>query len=273
MNKPKISFGMIVFNAESILPDGMLYACIENIYDLAHEILISEGAVKPHGGNPGDVTWASKDGRSTDNTIQVIKNFPDPENKIKLYTKEGYWNGKLEMCNAYLEGMTGDYLWQIDSDEFYHKEDMERIIDILSIQQFDVIEFYLKHFFGDFHHCCDETQKGLANHIPYPRVFRHEPGAKWLSHAPPIYSTGRKKVLNRDITFSMGIIFYHYWMVCKSQIDFKHVYYKSGGVNWKAKWEEWHKDNSIEIYAGDRCTPFVGNHPEIIKRLIKVLGV
>ena len=69
----KISFGIIVVNGEPFIKYNL-----ENLYPHAHEILIVEGAVEKfkHASTP--------DGHSLDNTVKIIKEFPDPENKIKL---------------------------------------------------------------------------------------------------------------------------------------------------------------------------------------------
>jgi hypothetical protein len=98
----KITFGMIVFNAEKNLPNGMLSACIQNIYDFAHEIIIVEGATKAINHYfDGDTSKFTNDGKSNDRTIEIIKSFPDPKNKIKLIESKGFWDGKTQMCNEY----------------------------------------------------------------------------------------------------------------------------------------------------------------------------
>jgi glycosyltransferase involved in cell wall biosynthesis len=270
----KISFGMIVFNAQSTLPTNMLSACLSNIYDIAHEILISEGAVRPHGGNNGDATWATSDGRSTDGTLEFLRNFPDPDNKIKIFTKEGFWNGKLEMCNAYAKDATGDYVWQIDSDEFYKKSDMRKVIDCLEENRhIDAVHFYANHFWGDWEHCCDETHgMSWANQIPWMRIFKNSPGSSWKSHAPPIYQDKHGVLMNRvvwdrDNTLKLGIKLYHYGYVVKSQTDFKEKYYKNNTLS--NLWQKWQLDKDTRLINGDQSTPFTSTHPEIIYKLIE----
>ena len=269
----KISFGMIVFNANSTLPPNMLGACLSNVYDFAHEILISEGAVRPHGGNNGDATWASQDGRSTDGTLEFLRNFPDPDNKIKIFTKEGYWDGKLEMCNAYIAEATGDYVWQLDSDEFYKKSDMEKIINYLDDnRQIEAVHFYANHFWGDWDHCCDEfSGTRWANQIPWMRIFKHSPGSSWKSHAPPVYQdkTGAQMdtlVWGRDSTLGFGIKLYHYGYVARSQAAFKELYYNNSTL--LNLWDKWQENKSSALVSGDHSTPFIGTHPEIIYKLM-----
>jgi len=268
----KISFGMIVFNAQSILPPNMLGACLANVYDVAHEILISEGAVRPYGGNNGDATWASRDGSSTDGTLEFIRNFPDPEKKIKIFTKEGYWDGKLEMCNAYASAATGDYVWQLDSDEFYKKRDMKRIINYLNNNQdIESVHFYANHFWGGWDYCCDENSgRNWANQIPWMRIFKNEKGSSWKSHAPPIYqnSSGTvmgSKILDRDTTLGFGIKLYHYGYVVRSQVEFKQQYYNGGRDSQLINlWDEWQKNKETPLINNDISSPFIDRHPDII---------
>ena len=119
---PKISFGIIVLNGEPFTK-----YCLRQIYPYAYEIFIIEGGSKK-------AMNTAVDGRSSDGTLDSIyefKNLEDTENKITIITKEGFWDSKDEQSNAYFERATGDYIWQIDIDEFYKSDDMETIINIL----------------------------------------------------------------------------------------------------------------------------------------------
>jgi len=43
--------------------------------------------------------------------------------------RDGFWPGeKDEQSRAYAERATGDWLWQVDVDEFYHPTDIERVM-------------------------------------------------------------------------------------------------------------------------------------------------
>ena len=118
----KIAFGMIVFEGDYVLRE-----CLEQVYPYAHQIVIAEGPVK---------FWQNK-GRttSTDNTNQILNNFPDPENKIKIV--HGQFTEKDEQCNAYMNLLQSDvdYLWMIDSDEVYKKRDVEISLILRELKQ------------------------------------------------------------------------------------------------------------------------------------------
>src|SRR3546814_20964861 len=73
----------------------------------------------------------------------------DPEDKVVIVTAEdeghpdGFWPGeKDEQSRAYAKRATGNYLWQIDVDEFYRSEDIEAVIAMLrSIPEVATISF------------------------------------------------------------------------------------------------------------------------------------
>lgn len=266
----KITFGMIVFNAEKNLPPGMLAACIENIYNYAHEIIIVEGATKAINHYfDGDTSKFTNNGKSTDNTIAIIKSLPDPDKKIKLIEADGFWDGKTKMCNAYASIATGDYIWQLDSDEFYKHEDIETILSILEKKKIDAVHFYANHFFGGFDYCIDETETGWGNDIPWMRIFRNVPEKSyWISHEPPEYVCdgtvcNRGKVVSRENSLTMGIKMFHYSYVTEDQVRFKSSFYKND--NYIKDWERFKSDKNYKP-MGSTVRKFNGEHPEIIEK-------
>jgi cellulose synthase/poly-beta-1,6-N-acetylglucosamine synthase-like glycosyltransferase len=153
----KITFGCIVFNILETLPENMFEYCIQNIYEYAHEIIIVEGATKAISHYwDGDTSTFTSNGRSTDGTIEYLYKLQEKYPKIKIIIGDGFWNGKTEMCNAYASIATGDYIWQLDSDEFYHENDIIKIIRLLDLQNPDSVHFYANHFFGGFNYVIDE---------------------------------------------------------------------------------------------------------------------
>src|SRR5204862_3398887 len=91
---------------------------------------------------PGGRNIATPDGHSSDGTLDILRRFrenEDPEHKVTVVTAEdeghpdGFWPGeKHEQSRAYAKRATGNYLWQVDIDEFYKTRDMERILGMLA---------------------------------------------------------------------------------------------------------------------------------------------
>ncbi len=266
----KITFGMIVFNAITNLPKDMLVSCVLNLYDVAHEILIVEGATKASTHYfDGDTTKFTDDGKSTDDTIEVLRNIPDPLNKIKIIESNGFWNGKTEMCNAWAEIATGDYIWQIDSDEFYHQSDIIKMKNILETEKPDAVYFNAYHFFGGFEHCIDERSYPEWASGPWFRLFRNEPGnSRWISHEPPVYSCGsticnQAHLLDQHFTKSQDIKMYHYSYVTYEQIEFKSDFFRN--QYYKEAWESFKNNKDFKPF-NSTVYKFEGEHPEIIKK-------
>ena len=220
----KLSFGMIAINGEPFIRYNL-----ENLYPHAHEILIVEGAVEKfrHAATP--------DGHSTDNTVDVIRNFPDPENKIKLIQNDGFWPEKDEMSNAYMQACTGDYIWQVDVDEFYKPEDIEKVRAILSsdpeISQVNVRSigfwrsFNARIMGASYIYGADE----------FIRIFRFRPGFRYATHRPPTlldesgHLVKQNKIVSARELELQGIVLYHYSYMFPDTVKSKSRYYSQMG--------------------------------------------
>lgn len=282
----KISFGMIVFNGDHVLKEN-----IESIYPFAHQILITEGPVK-HYQQLGFTT-------STDKTIEIIKSFPDPQNKIKLF--QGRWPEKDEMCNAYAAHLTGDYVWHIDCDEIYKPEDMEKVIKYLNDHQNSCysMSFRLRSFYGGF----ERYISGFEENFEVHRIQKTIPGkARWKTHRPPTMvwpPTGRlcreMGHINHYTTDSWGIRIYHYSHTFPKQVKAKMDYYKSWGGSgiisnyWNSLYVPWMRAKTeaeklrierptlgVQEWTPDRrgsafTASFNGQHPNAIVKAMPAL--
>jgi len=273
----KITAGMIVFNAEKFAPVGMLQAQLEQLYFLADQIVIVEGATKSDNKThyfDGDATWCTEDGKSNDSTVSIIKNFPDPQNKIILVEAKGFWNGKTQMCNEWSKVANGDYIWQIDVDEFYHKKDILKIKNILQKYEPNAVHFFANHFWGDYFNCIDEScPYTWGNNLPWRRIFRHKPGSKWQSHEPPVYllpdgtDCNTLQLIPREETLKVGLKMFHYSYVTPEQISFKARFYKQSWT--EQTYKDWLVDKATPV-NGSSTKPFTGQHPEWLTKIIPI---
>ena len=214
----KIAFGMIVFEG-----DYVLESCLESVYPYATQILISEGPVG---------FWQHK-GRTTslDKTNEILKNFPDPENKITVV--HGQFAEKDEQCNAYMKHINDDidYVWNLDSDEVYKQKDIETIISLLEKNQYTSVSIRSASFFGGFDRVMSGFEEMKNN---FMRIFRVCSGATWLTHRPPTikYPISYNGPLNKhldseELYFKHGIQMYHYSYTFPLQVKNKLEYYKA----------------------------------------------
>jgi hypothetical protein len=272
----KITFGMIIFNSDFVLKQNL-----ETVYPYAHNILVAEGPV---------TYWQGKGyTTSTDKTNQILKDFPDPENKIKVV--HGQFAEKHEQANAYMVNFDHNctephYVWNLDADEIFKPQDIETVISLIKAEQYTSVGFKSISFYGGF----ERYLTGFEEGAEFIRIQKAYPGCKWESHRPPrIKQQGSEKHLDFNALARMGIRMYHYSYVFPRQVKEKVQYYKSAVSqdncidNYFEKiYLPWTKNaymrDEIEneykgvhefkpSYRGEcRTKWFEGNHPKVILR-------
>jgi len=229
-NKLRITFGMIVLNGEPFL-----HYNLRSLYRYAHQIIVVEGAC------PGAASVATHDGHSIDGTLEVLKKFKeeeDPDNKLIVVhaSDDGYldnfWPEKDEMSQAYASRATGNYLWQVDCDEFYVEEQMDRLLAILDHELPDAVSFPSLTFWGGLKYVADSFYMISDNAREFHRLFAWGPGYRYKSHRPPTVldmngkDTRSKKWLRACDLERLGIFHYHYSLLFPHQVYNKVCYYQ-----------------------------------------------
>lgn len=227
VNTPKITFGMIVLNGEPFIKYNL-----RALYPYAHQIIVVEGAC------PSSASVATPDGHSTDGTLTTLQRFQTEEdhgNKVLVIIAEdeghrdGFWSEKDEMSEAYAKRAAGNYLWQVDSDEFYLPRDMRAVIDILTKDpEITAITFPMRTFWGSPDYLVDSF---FLRNFDVHRVFAWSHGYRYTSHRPPTVVDGNGRDLRaiRPLTAKQmarrGIFLYHYELLFPKQVMDKCFYY------------------------------------------------
>lgn len=271
----KIAFGMIVLNGNYVLKE-----VLESVYPFASQIVIAEGPVR---------YWQQKGlSISNDGTNDILDNFPDPLAKIHVIHSQ--YNEKDEQCNAYIPHINDDidYLWNLDSDEVFKPEDIERIIQLLHDEKYTSVGFKSCTFFGGF----DHIMGGFEEQAEFLRIRKFYPGSFWATHRPPTLSHKVKNTLpEKHLNFNklyddFGVRMYHYSYTFPKQVYEKLKYYRESLNTYNCHdnyfdniYLPWVLGNDIEkekienkyngvhefknrIHA--RTRKFEGNHPKII---------
>lgn len=222
MKNPRISFGIIVLNGEPFTK-----YCIRQIYPYAYEIIVVEG------GSNKAINEALN-GHSIDGTLEELWRFKkkeDPEDKINIITRDGFWSEKDEQSQAYAKVATGDYLWQVDIDEFYKHEDMEKVCKLLRQHpEISGMSFRQITFWGAPDFYCDNY---FLRSFEYNRLFKWGKGFQYKTHRPPTVYNEKGIDLrqlnwwNAQKTFSQGLILYHYSLLFPEQVRKKCSYYST----------------------------------------------
>lgn len=276
---PRITFGIIVLNGEPFTR-----YCLRSLYPFAHEILVVEGASR----FAKDI--ATVDGHSIDGTLEALYRFKaeeDPEGKVQIITRDGFWSEKDEQAGAFAERATGDCLWEVAIDEFYHPHDMEHVIQLLAEDpDITAVSFRLLTFWGGFNYTTDGWYLRRYPNIA-PRVFRWGKGYRYATHRPPtvIDDQGRnlwqlRRVRGHDLA-RKGVFLYHYSLVFPSQVLRKVVYYDACPLIGRKKLRRWAKESFLELNnvykvhdfydSPSWLSRFRGVHPPAVRNLIEDL--
>jgi hypothetical protein len=281
-SQPKITFGIIVLNGEPFTR-----YCLRSLYPFAHEIIVTEGA------SPKAAAIATKYGHSMDGTLEILRDFKekeDPENKITIVTAEdeghanGFWPGeKDEQSQAYANRATGDYLWQVDIDEFYKPEDMRKIIQMLTDDpQITALSFKQITFWGGFDYITDSWYLRRGAEI-YHRLFKWNRNYSYLTHRPPTVCNEKGQNL-RNLKWidgheleKKGIYLYHYSLAFPKQVQEKCEYYRNQGWEHSQKALEWAEKNYFKLKNPYRVhnvytyyswlKRYNGQHPPLIEQM------
>lgn len=248
---PKITFGIIVLNGEPFVR-----YCLRSIYPFAHEIIVVEG------GHEDAKSVCTPDGHSVDGTLNTLHQFKEEEdagNKLIIVTRDGFWPKKDELgrnrtpqSRAYAERATGDYLWQIDIDEFYKEEDMLSILTMLSKDpSVTAVSFKQKSFWGGIDYL-SESYALLRNKGGWNRIFKWGAGYKYITHEPPTVSDEKgidlhkKKWISGEKMRRRNIYMYHYSLLFPWQVEQKVKVYKDEDIGY-AGIIQWAENNYFKI--------------------------
>jgi hypothetical protein len=282
--RPKITFGIIVLNGEPFIR-----YCLRSIYRFAHEIIVVEG------GHEDAKSVCTNDGHSTDTTLETLYKFKeeeDIENKLIIVTRNGFWPHKDELgrsrtaqSRAYAERATGDYLWQIDVDEFYREEDMLRVTKMLSNDpSITAISFKQKSFWGGIDYI-SESYALLRNKGGWHRIFKWNTGYKYITHEPPTIadekgvSVHEKHWISGEQMQKKSIYMYHYSLLFPWQVQQKVKLYRDEKPEGCAGIVQWAESNYFKMGNPTRVhnlynvpswlERFNGKHPEQIICMMK----
>lgn len=279
---PRITFGIIVLNGEPFTR-----YCIRSLYPYAHQIIVVEGAA------PAAARIATPDGHSVDRTLEVLramKEHEDPEDKLCVITAEdeghpdGFWPGeKDEQSQAYAKRATGDYLWQVDIDEFYRAEDMQRVLAMLAADPaITAVSFEQITFWGGFDYTTDSwyLRRGAAI---YHRLFRWGDGYRYVTHRPPTVHDNQGRDLRRlkwidgKETARHGVRLYHYSLLFPKQVEEKCAYYQDATWAQAQRASEWAQSSYLSLKNPFRVhnvyqypswlARFRGRHPAEVQRM------
>jgi len=251
---PRVTFGVIVLNGEPFTR-----YCLRSVYPFAHEIIVVEGAAL------GAAGVSRPDGHSTDGTLDVLREFQsveDPYHRVQVVTAEdeghsnGFWPGeKDEQSQAYARRATGDYLWQVDIDEFYTERDMRLVLELLADSpSITAASFPMLVFWGGLDYRIDGWYQRRGGASP-PRLFRWGPGYRYAKHRPATVLDDRGRDvrslewLDGPAMELLGVRLFHYSLLFPQQVLAKAEYLRNAphaGIR-QAHMRQWMMDSYFTL--------------------------
>lgn len=280
---PRITFGIIVLNGEPFTR-----YCLRSLYPFAHQIVVVEG------GHEDTRAVATPDGHSIDGTLDALRRFKaeeDPLDKLEIVTRDGFWpktdelgRHRTHQSRAYAERATGDYLWQVDIDEFYRPEDMQAVIAMLRERRdVSAVSFRTRSFFGGLRYVA-ESWDHLDGTRDFNRLFRWGPGYSYVTHEPPTVVDDRGRDLRTlhwvraDDMARRGVFLYHYESLIPWQVEQKVRIYQDEKPDWCAGLVDWAQSSYFHLHHPYRVhreyrSPswlrrFDGSHPPEAVRMM-----
>ncbi len=281
---PRVTFGIIVLNGEPFTR-----YCLRSLYPFAHEIIVVEG------GHEDTSAVATPDGHSIDGTLEALRKFKsdeDPLDKVRIVTRDGFWqktdelgNHRTHQSRAYAERATGDYLWQVDIDEFYHPSSMAAVLQMLGRDpEITAMSFNTLPFWGGLAYVSDGWY-WRRGHREFHRLFKWGPGYRYVTHEPPLVhdEQGRDvrslKWLNGDEMSSRGIVMHHYDHLFPKQVSQKAAVYSSEKPRSHADVVRWAEESYLRLghpYHVERhykhpawLERYSGAHPPEVLRMMQ----
>ena len=259
----KIAF-TIVLNGMKFLPEQM-----ERIPDMFDKWYIIEGPVKPI----NCTSWCKEIppqyindvNMSSDGTYEYLNEINNPKIEVvrppKTNNIHRHWNGKVEMCNSFMDNVENSILMQVDMDEFWSNKVLADMFNWC--EQYNgpkTLRFKCNFFVGEDlitagEHCYGD--------MPYEwdRLWIINEKTNWKSHEPP--SLNRLALsYDKEFTTDKNWGFRHYAYKYEEQVKFKEDYY--GYVGAVDGWKRLQNETKFPVYLRDYF-PWVNDHTQVVK--------
>lgn len=184
-----------------------------------------------------DTSWCAKllPRLSQDGTTEYLMGALKGNPRMTII-QNPYWNSKTTMVNNVTARLRDEcVLMQIDSDEIWSAAQLDAIVKQFETDKdLSIMQFRCKYFVGKDIVTTSDNSYG-NNPGEWVRAWRFKMGMKFDSHEPPKLNGNSGKMMTRDETTKLGLVFNHYAWALENQVKFKEVYYKYAGAveGWK----------------------------------------
>lgn len=169
---------------------------------------------------------------SIDGTTEFLDSIAS--DKITIIRKNEFWNGKVEMCNSFMDEVENCILMEFDVDEIWKPEILKDVFTFCENHEgFHGIMFKCNYYVGPNLIIESENCYGDQNNEWY-RCWKISKKTFWLTHEHPQLN-GLYKFISKEYSKEKGWIFDHYAYVNDYQLLFKENFYNYNGAyaQWK----------------------------------------
>lgn len=190
--------------------------------------------VEGFSGNKGSTNWCNNlniQKNSSDGSLEYVAELMQEFPNIHLISSKGGWSSKDEQVNKGIEMLQGSvdgWLWQIDIDEQWTKEDIEIAEGMMSKDIEVAGAFQFNHLLGKDNKGQQLVAKGEWGDGYSTRLWWWQ-GQRFITHEPPVME-GQKSTLELPTKYN------HYSYYFEKDVIFKSKYYKGYASlyrNWK----------------------------------------
>lgn len=201
-------------------------------------------------------------------SVDGTKEFLDSiaSDKIVIIRNNGQpWQGKISMCNSFMDKVEHCTLMEFDSDEIWNTESLNDLLNWADkIHGEAAAAFKCNYFVGPDLIITSRNTYG-DNYYEWFRLWKIDKRTEWLTHEPPaIRFHGTPAAIPKQVTELKGWTFDHYAYALESQVAFKEQYYKYNGA--VEKWKEMQNSKEFPCLLS-RYLPWVRDSA-IVDRII-----
>lgn len=233
--------------------------------------IVVEGVAAPD----ACTSWCAElpPGLSTDGTREYLDSIAEFDKRVRIF-RNAYWHGKVAMFNAAMESIQEPgILWQVDSDEIWATQQIVKMHDMIEDSKRNCARFFCRYFVGPD---IAITSRNCGNNTDYEwnRVWKINPGERFLTHEPPKLETLQENPFTHQETEAVGLVFDHYAYATEAQVSFKERYYGSEnnavGAKYKGAVDRWRKlqaNTKWPTRIGKDFMPWVNSNNVIVDKV------
>lgn len=247
----------------TLLLDGMPFLPMQ--YDLLSRLKCDRYWYVLHGAamNNDSTSWcAPQEPRlSNDGSTEfLVDNEPPCETTI-IHRKQ--WKSKDEMVAAVTDEIKEPcILFQLDVDEFYQPETIDRIVALFGDRTIGAIRLPCRFWVGE-NLVCEGSNRWSNWPNEWERFWRWEPGMTMLRHEPPTPENYLGRIMERGEAKQHALCFEHKAYVTDAQVRFKESYYNYQGLH--QQWLSLQANDKWPISLSRFFSHVTGNLPMVVK--------